>query len=123
MKSRVSLSGCQVSYDHASTYGLDQHSRCCCGVPAGTQVLADRPVRIVTSPQRLLDVIRLRQQQQQQQLQGAVQAGQVAVIHVEEQLPSGETLHQVLSELSEDVKEFDQHVYSRMSRRDLRGRF
>lgn len=79
-------------------------------------------MRIVTSPRRLLDVIRWRQQQQEQQLQGVVQAGQSEVVYQEQRLPSGEMLQQVLAELAQDVEEFDKHVYSRMSQRDLHGR-
>jgi phage gp29-like protein len=36
-------------------------------------------------------------------------------------LPSGEDTLQALLELQDDIAEYDTHVYSRMSQRDLQG--
>lgn len=94
-----------------------------CGGSCLQVITPDGPMRLTTSPQRLLDVIRWRQRQQEQQLQTAVQAGQGAVRYHEQQLPSGEILQQVLVEVAEDVEEFDKRVFSRLSKRDVYGMF
>lgn len=72
-------------------------------------------IRILTTPKRLLQVIGDRQQQHLQQLSHDIRAGQTEAMYQEQQLPSGELLQQVLTELAEDVNEYDAHVYSRMA--------
>lgn len=63
--------------------------------------------RVVTSPPRLL---------------AAVAARLRGLEHTEpEMLPSGESSQQALLELQEDIVEYDTHVYSRLSQRDLAG--
>lgn len=64
------------------------------------------PTKLVTTPQRLLAMVDHHMHQAQQQ-----------------QLPSGEVVQQVLLELQEDIKEYDTHVYSKLSKRDMYGRF
>lgn len=67
--------------------------------------------RVLTNPQRLQAAVAARMQEADQEAQGGQQ----------EVLPSGESLVQALLELHEDTDEYDQHVYSRLSQRDMRG--
>lgn len=69
-------------------------------------------MRVVTTPQRVLQVICHKLQQLEEGQQQPQQ-------HC---LPSGEPLQQVLLELQEDVEEYNKHVYSRLTLRDLYGR-
>jgi predicted membrane metal-binding protein len=79
------------------------------------------PIKVVTTPQRMLAVVQWRlqqlQQQPQQQQEGTLLEQQ------QQQLPSGEALQQALLELQEDITEYDVHVYSKMTKRDMYGRF
>jgi membrane protein involved in colicin uptake len=77
------------------------------------------PINVVTTPQRMLAVVQWRLQQQQQQQEGTLLQQQ----QQQRQLPSGEVLQQVLHELQEDITEYDIHVYSKMTKRDMYGRF
>lgn len=72
--------------------------------------------KVVTTPQRMLDVVQGRLQQLQQPASTEAQQQQ-------QLLPSGEALQQALLELQEDITEYDVHVYSRMTKRDMYGRF
>lgn len=72
--------------------------------------------KVVTTPQRMLDVVQWRLQQLQQPASTEAQQQQ-------QLLPSGEALQQALLELQEDITEYDVHVYSRMTKRDMYGRF
>jgi phage gp29-like protein len=72
---------------------------------------------VLTSPQRLLAAVSARLQQLQAQAKGTEQQEQ----ELQETLPSGESAVQAMQELQEDIQEYDQHVYSRLSRRDLQG--
>ncbi|KAI8464972.1 MAG: hypothetical protein J3K34DRAFT_461669 [Monoraphidium minutum] len=79
-------------------------------VPPGLEVAADapggRPVSVCTSPPRLLAAIALAQQL----LEGASGGGGPAAA-----LPSGEGAAVVLSELAEDVAQYEAAVYRRLS--------
>jgi hypothetical protein len=67
--------------------------------------------RVLTSPPRLLAAVAAR----------LIDADQAAQQSQQEVLPSGESVVQALIELQEDIKDYDQHVYSRMSQRDMQG--
>jgi hypothetical protein len=80
------------------------------------------PIKVVTTPQRMLAVVEWRLQQLQQQPQQQ-QEGTLVEQQQQQQLPSGELLQQALLELQEDITEYDVHVYSKMTKRDMYGRF
>lgn len=67
--------------------------------------------RVLTNPKRLLAAVAARIQEADQEFQRNQQAV----------LPSGESVVQALLELQEDIQEYDQHVFSRLSQRDMRG--
>jgi hypothetical protein len=67
--------------------------------------------RVLTSPPRLLAAVAAR----------LIDADQAAQQSQQEVLPSGESVVQALIELQEDIQDYDQHVYSRMSQRDMQG--
>lgn len=67
--------------------------------------------RVLTSPSRLLAAVAAR----------LLEANQAAQQSQQEVLPSGESVVQALTDLQEDIQEYDRHVYSRMSQRDMQG--
>jgi hypothetical protein len=95
----------------------------CHSSPAAMQVTpapgssGSGPIKVVTTPQRMLAVVQWRLQQLEST------AAQQQQNQQQQQLPSGEDLQQVLLELQEDIEEYDVHVYSKMTKRDMYGRF
>lgn len=81
---------------------------------AGSSSPSVAAARVLTSPKRLQAAVTARMQQLQEDKHG--QGGEQ--LH---KLPSGEDTLQALLELQDDIAEYDTHVYSRMSQRDLQG--